>query len=88
LFLQSSEPAPPPGSPIEVTLTHPVTLQTLVVGGSVVRAVPADPARPGSLPGAAVAFEPLGPAREALLRSILEYYVQVDGHGGGGGSGG
>ncbi|HOX45099.1 MAG TPA: TIGR02266 family protein [Myxococcota bacterium] len=78
VLLQSREAPPPAGSPVEVTLTHPVTLQTLVVGGTVVRVVPPDPSRPEGLPAAAVEFEPLGPAREALLRSILEYYVQVD----------
>jgi uncharacterized protein (TIGR02266 family) len=80
VFIQTREAPPPPGSPVEVTLTHPVTLQSMTVSGRVVRVIPVDGQNAGDAPGAAVQFDALGPAREGELRSILEYLVQLD-HG-------
>ncbi len=80
VFIQTHENPPPLESEIEVTLVHPVTLRALVLPGTVVRVVEADPKCPSQVPGAGVAFGALSAEMLRELQNFLMYYVQQE-HG-------
>ncbi len=79
VFVQTPEPAPPTGSPIEVTMVHPLTLQTINLKGNVVRAVPAESeAKPtGPAPGVGIEFDDSDEKIEEL-QSFLRDFVFLE----------
>ncbi len=78
VFIQTLDEPPSMMSPIQVTVVHPVTLQTIELSGKVVRVVKPDPSRPELVAGVGVAFEPLSYEQRKELDDFLVYYTQFD----------
>ncbi len=78
VFIQTLDDPPPMMSPIQVTLVHPVTLQSLDLRGKVVRVVKPDASHPEVVAGIGVAFDPLSYEQRKELDGFLVYYTQFD----------
>jgi uncharacterized protein (TIGR02266 family) len=77
VFIHTHDPAPP-GSEVDVTLIHPVSLQKLELAGRVVRVVEADPQRPSQAPGMGVAFEEVSEDKRKTLRAFLKDFALLE----------
>lgn len=78
VFIQTLDEPPSMMSPIDVTVVHPVTLQSLDLRGKVVRVVKPDASKPDMVAGVGVAFEPLSYEQRRELDDFLVYYTQFD----------
>lgn len=78
VFIQTLDEPPSMMSPIEVTLIHPVTLQSLDLRGKVVRVVKPEPSSPEVVAGVGVAFEPMSYEQREVLEDFLVYYTKFD----------